>query len=125
MLREKARPTRKVPDLKNSLRVLAAALTLIALISAVWLDRLNFRHQEVSYLPWPGATTAGETTASGAPPQAAISLSEFLHQQLTQFGLPPEAITEEKTDEGLTYVSARTTASVSRPSAPDSSVRPS
>ncbi|MDI6848470.1 MAG: divergent polysaccharide deacetylase family protein [Candidatus Saccharicenans sp.] len=104
----KTRQTKKGLSLKTHLAALAATLTVIALASAVWLDHLNFRKQKVSYLPWRPATAAGETSASG--PQAALSLSEFLRQQLAQLGLPPEAITEEKTDEGLSFISARTTA---------------
>lgn len=92
--------------LRSHLAVLAATLTFLALLSAAWLDHLNFRHQKVYYLPW--RTPSRDMTVSLA--QAPFSLSEFLRQQLVQLGLPPEAITEEKTDEGLTYVTARTTA---------------
>ncbi|NPV83000.1 MAG: hypothetical protein HPY46_05375, partial [Candidatus Aminicenantes bacterium] len=107
------RPAKKAKTRETSrprfrLGLLAAALTFLALISAAWLDHLNFRQQKVSYLPWPEIARNGETTLLQS--QAPFSLSEFLHQQLSQLGLSPEAITEEKTDEGLTYVSARTTA---------------
>ncbi|MCR4409730.1 MAG: divergent polysaccharide deacetylase family protein [Candidatus Saccharicenans sp.] len=100
--------TRETSRQRPRLGLLAAALTCLALFSAVWLDHLNFRKQKVSYLPWPETARSGETTLLQS--QAPFSLSEFLHQQLSQLGLSPEAITEEKTDEGLTYVSVRTTA---------------
>ncbi len=92
--------------LRSHLAVLSASLTFLALLSAVWLDRLNFQQQKVYYLPW--RSSSRNLTASLTP--APFSLSEFLRQQLSQLGLSPEAITEEKTDEGLAYVSARTTA---------------
>ncbi len=103
--RTKAKAT---PGPRSHLFVQAATLTFLALISAVWLDYLNFEQQKISYLPWPAAARTGETTISRSP--ATFSLSEFLRQQLAEHGFPPEAITEEKTDEGLIYISARTTA---------------
>lgn len=99
--------TREASRQRPRLGLLATALTFLALFSAVWLDHLNFRQQKVSYLPWPETARGGETTLLQS--QAPFSLSEFLRQQLSELGLSPEAITEEKTDEGLTYVSARTT----------------
>lgn len=98
--------TKATPGLKSHLAVLAASLTFLALLSAFWLDRLNFEKQKTYYLPWGPASRPQSTPTA----QAQFSLSEFLRQQLEQLGLPSEAITEEKTDEGLTYISARTTA---------------
>lgn len=92
--------------LRSHLAKLAAILAFLALFSAFWLDRLNFEQQKIYYLPW--GLQSGDLTASVF--QAPFSLSEFLRQQLEQLGLSPEAISEEKTDEGLDYVSARTTA---------------
>lgn len=98
--------TKKAPNPTANLKGLAVALTVVALISAVWLDRINFGKQKVSYLAW--SAPSRETTAPSR--QTRFSLSEFLRQQLLQFGLSQEEIIEEKTDEGLTYISARTTA---------------
>lgn len=92
----------------SSLRALAISLTILAVLSATWLDWLNFRHHKVSYLPWPQGAIPAEKVDSPGPLQ--FFLSEFLHQQLEQHGLPPESITEEQTDEGLIYISARTSA---------------
>ncbi|MCX8160683.1 MAG: divergent polysaccharide deacetylase family protein [Candidatus Saccharicenans sp.] len=93
---------------KPHLASLAAILIFLALFSAGWLDHLNFKQQKVYYLPWPASAPPNQATDSQS--KALFSLPEFLRQQLVQFGLSPETITEEKTDEGLAYVSARTTA---------------
>ncbi|MCR4397296.1 MAG: hypothetical protein NUW07_11290, partial [Candidatus Saccharicenans sp.] len=79
--------------LRSHLAALSAILTFLALLSAVWLDRLNFQQQKVYYLPW--RSPSQSLTASLTP--APFSLSEFLRQHLSQLGLSPEAITEEKT----------------------------
>lgn len=100
--------TRKSGDLIDHLARLSIILVILAVASASWLDYLNFRQKKPSYLPWPRVAT---TNASHRPELTTMpALSEFLRQQLEASGLPPEAIAEEKTDEGLFYISVNTTA---------------
>ncbi|MBC7349474.1 MAG: divergent polysaccharide deacetylase family protein [Candidatus Aminicenantes bacterium] len=99
--------TRKPRDLVDQLSRLSVVMVILAVTSAAWLDYLNFKQKKVYYLPWRLATTeANRRPALTSPP----ALSEFLRRQLDTSGLPSEAIAEEKTDEGLLYITARTTA---------------
>jgi polysaccharide deacetylase 2 family uncharacterized protein YibQ len=98
---------RKPKDLIDRLALLSVIMVILAVVSASWLDYLNFRQQKASYLPWRRAAVSecSSRPALIAPP----ALSEFLRRQLEANGLPPESIAEEKTDEGLIYILARTT----------------
>lgn len=94
------------PGIIDQLARLTIILIILAVTSASWLDYLNFRQKKPSYLPWPRAAKASHQSEL----TTTLALSEFLRQQLQVSGLPAEAIAEEKTDEGLIYMSARTTA---------------
>ena len=107
-MRPAKQKTRKPRDLVDRLARLSAVMVILAVTSAAWLDYLNFKQKKTYYLPWRRAVTTevSRRPALTAPP----ALSEFLRRQLEASGLPPEAIAEEKTDEGLIYIIARTTA---------------
>lgn len=96
------------PGVIDQLARLTIIMIILAITSASWLDYLNFRQKKPYYLPWP------QTATAKASPQPELTtapvLSKFLRQQLEVSGLPLEAIAEEKTDEGLIYMSVRTTA---------------
>ncbi|MGQ9800058.1 MAG: divergent polysaccharide deacetylase family protein [Candidatus Saccharicenans sp.] len=107
-MRQAKEKTGKPGDAINQLARLSIIMVILAIASAAWLDYLNFRQQKTSYLPWPRpAITEARPQPELTSPTA---LSEFLHQQLEANGLPPEAIAEEKTDEGLIYIFTRITA---------------
>jgi hypothetical protein len=96
-------------SLKGQLLFLSASLAILAIISAFWLDYLNFNQKDISYLPWTSTTRnngQAELSASGSHD----SLAGFLRQILEQAGLPPESISEELTRENQSYTLVKTTA---------------
>jgi len=89
--------------------LLAIILTVLSLVSAFWLDHLNYSQKKISYLPWVSLTHLKEKTAPPSP-EVKVFLADFIQQHLERNGISPDSISTERTDEGLVYIAVQTTA---------------